>query len=129
MATIKTAISLYDGVTGPLRGMVTILDTVIGSFEDLGVAADSGIDTSKMIDARAEFTKMSGQLKMIENGLNQTAKKQQNWNTAIKDSVGETDALLSKVKGLVSAYAGIAAVKKPSVFLIRWQIRRRGWIS
>lgn len=112
MATIKTAVSLYDGVTGPLRSMVTILDTVIGGFEDLGAAADSGIDVSKIMDARAEFTKMSGQLELIENNIGQVGKKQQSWNTAIQESTNETDALLSKVKGLVSAYAGISAVKK-----------------
>ena len=59
MATIKTAISLYDGVTGPLRSMVKVMDTVIGSFERMGAAADSNGLVGDMIEAREALTKMA----------------------------------------------------------------------
>ena len=46
MATIKTAISLYDGVTGPMRSMVKVMDTVISgcdtAFDHVQLAGQFG---------------------------------------------------------------------------------------
>lgn len=56
MATIRTAISLYDGVSGPLRTMHRAMNVVMDSFEALNTASSGAIDVSSIRQARAELS-------------------------------------------------------------------------
>ena len=46
MATIRTAIALYDGVTGPLKSMHKAMSIVLNSFEAMQRASGNAIDTA-----------------------------------------------------------------------------------
>ena len=52
MATIKTAIALYDGVTSPLQRMHRAMGLVLNSFEAMEQASGRAIDTSAIQEAR-----------------------------------------------------------------------------
>ena len=112
MATIKTAISLYDGVTGPLRSMVKVMDTVIGSFERMGAAADSNGLVGDMIEAREALTKMAGQLDTVETAISSARQQQNSFNRSLQSGGSAADALLDKIKGFAAAYGGMQAVEK-----------------
>lgn len=112
MATIKTAISLYDGVTGPMRSMVKVMDTVISGFERMGAASNSAVDVGEMMSARAELTKLSGQLDTIESSIASANERQKQLNQSFRNGTSAADGLLQKVKNLAVAYGGTQAVSK-----------------
>ena len=112
MATIKTAISLYDGVTGPMRGMVKVMDTVISGFERMGAASNSAVNVGEMMSARAELTKLSGQLDTIESSIASANDRQKQLNQSFRNGTSAADGLLQKVKNLAVAYGGTQAVSK-----------------
>lgn len=112
MATIKTAISLYDGVTGPMRGMVKVMDTVISGFERMGAASNSAVNVSEMMSARAELTKLSGQLDTIESSIASANDRQKQLNQSFRNGTSAANGLLQKVKNLAIAYGGMQAVSK-----------------
>lgn len=112
MATIKTAISLYDGVTGPMRGMVKVMDTVIGGFERMGAASNSAVNVGEMMSARAELTKLSGQLDTIESSIASANDRQKQLNQSFRNGTSAANGLLQKVKNLAIAYGGMQAVSK-----------------
>ncbi len=112
MATIKTAISLYDGVTGPMRSMVKVMDTVITGFERMGAASNSAVNVGEMMSARAELTKLSGQLDTIESSITSANDRQKQLNQSFRNGTSAADGLLQKVKNLAVAYGGTQAVSK-----------------
>lgn len=112
MATIKTAISLYDGVTGPMRGMVKVMDTVISGFERMGAASNSAVNVGEMMSARAELTKLSGQLDTIESSIASANDRQKQLNQSFRNGTSAANGLLQKVKNLAIAYGGMQAVSK-----------------
>lgn len=112
MATIKTAISLYDGVTGPMRSMVKVMDTVISGFERMGAASNSAVNVSEMMSARAELTKLSGQLDTIESSIASANDRQKQLNQSFRNGTSAANGLLQKVKNLAIAYGGMQAVSK-----------------
>lgn len=112
MATIKTAISLYDGVTGPMRSMVKVMDTVITGFERMGAASNSAVNVGEMITARAELTKLSGQLDTIESSIASANDRQKQLNQSFRNGTSAANGLLQKVKNLAIAYGGMQAVSK-----------------
>lgn len=112
MATIKTAISLYDGVTGPMRSMVKVMDTVISGFERMGAASNSAVNVSEMMSARAELTKLSGQLDTIESSITSANDRQKQLNQSFRNGTSAANGLLQKVKNLAIAYGGMQAVSK-----------------
>lgn len=112
MATIKTAISLYDGVTGPMRSMVKVMDTVISGFERMGAASNSAVNVGEMMSARAELTKLSGQLDTIESSITSANDRQKQLNQSFRNGTSAANGLLQKVKNLAIAYGGMQAVSK-----------------
>ena len=61
MATIKSALSLYDGMSGPLKNIHTALNIVLNSFEAVQDASGNVIDTSAIQEAREELARAGSQ--------------------------------------------------------------------
>ena len=57
MATIRSALSLYDGMTGPLQSIHKALNIVLNSFEAVQTASGNAIDSSAIQDAREELAR------------------------------------------------------------------------
>ncbi len=95
-----------------MRSIARVLDTVIGSFEELSAVSGSGINVGRIIDSRAELSKMTGQLQEIERNINRSSEAQKDLNRAVKDGTSSADGLLGRVKSLAATYAGIQSLKK-----------------
>ena len=69
MATIRTAIALYDGVTGPLKSMHKAMSIVLNSFEAMQRASGNVIDTASLQQAREELARADAALNNIEDSI------------------------------------------------------------
>ena len=112
MATIKTAIALYDGVTAPLQAMHKAMGIVLNSFEAIQRASNNSVDVSSIQEAREELARAGAAFDSIEQNIRDAGNQQDRFNRKIKDGTTSADGLWSKLKGIAATVGGLAAAKK-----------------
>lgn len=112
MATIKTAIALYDGVTAPLQAMHKAMNIVLNSFEAMQRASGNSVDVSSIQEAREELARAGAAFDSIEQNIRDAGNQQDRFNRKIKDGATAADGLWSKLKGIAATVGGLAAAKK-----------------
>lgn len=112
MATIRTAIALYDGVTAPLQAMHKAMNIVLNSFEAMQRASGNSVDTSAIREARDELARAGAAFDEIEENIRQAGNQQDRFNRRIRDGTTAADGLWGKLKGIAATVGGLAATKK-----------------
>lgn len=112
LATIRTAIALYDGVTAPLKSMHKAMNIVLNSFEAMQRASGNSVDTSAIREAREELARAGAAFDSIEENIRNAGNQQDRFNRRIRDGTTAADGLWSKLKGIAATVGGLAAVKK-----------------
>lgn len=112
MATIRTAIALYDGVTAPLQAMHKAMNIVLNSFEAIQRASGNSVDVSSIQEAREELARAGAAFDSIEQNIRDAGNQQDRFNRRIRDGTTAADGLWSKLKGIAATVGGLAAAKK-----------------
>lgn len=112
MATIKTAIALYDGVTAPLQAMHKAMNIVLNSFEAMQRASGNSVDVSSIQEAREELARAGAAFDSIEQNIRDAGNQQDRFNRRIRDGTTTADGLWGKLKGIAATVGGLAAAKK-----------------
>lgn len=112
MATIRTAIALYDGVTAPLQAMHKAMNIVLNSFEAMQRASGNSVDVSSIQEAREELARAGAAFDSIEQNIRDAGNQQDRFNRRIRDGTTAADGLLGKLKGIAATVGGLAAAKK-----------------
>lgn len=112
MATIRTAIALYDGVTAPLQAMHKAMNIVLNSFEAMQRASGNSVDTSAIREAREELARAGAAFDEIEENIWEAGNQQDRFNRRIRDGTTAADGLWGKLKGIAATVGGLAATKK-----------------
>lgn len=112
MATIRTAIALYDGVTAPLQSMQRAMTIVLNSFERMQTASGNSVDVSAIQEAREELARAETAFDGIEESIRRANNSQQNFNDSVRDGSSAADSLWKKLKGIAATVGGLAAAKK-----------------
>lgn len=112
MATIRTSIALYDGVTSPLKSMQKAMNIVINSFETMQRTSGRSVDTSAIQEAREELARAGTAFDSIEQNIRDANQQQQSFNSSVRGGTSAADGLLSKVKGIAATLGGMIGAKK-----------------
>lgn len=112
MATIKTAIALYDGVTSPLKSMHRAMDIVLNSFESMQRASGKAVDTSAIQEAREELARTETAFDSIEQSIHDAGKQQDRLNEKIDKGTSSAGGLWNKLKGIAATVGGLAVLQK-----------------
>lgn len=112
MATIRTAIALYDGVTVPLQAMHKAMNIVLNSFEAMQRASGNSVDVSSIQEAREELARAGAAFDSIEQNIRDAGNQQDRFNRRIRDGTTAADGLWGKLKGIAATVGGLAAAKK-----------------
>ena len=112
MATIRTAIQLYDGFSPALRSMHKAMTTVISSFETLQNSSSNSIDTDSIAQARNELARAEVAFDQIEQEIRQADEQQKKFNQDIRNGGSAADAMFSKVKSLAAGMGVAFSAKK-----------------
>lgn len=112
MATIRTALAMYDGMTAPLMQMNRALHTVINSFEAMQTASSTAVDTSAIKEAREALASAEIAFDSIEREIRQADSQQEKFNRHTRDGAAAADTLLSKVKRIAAATGAGFAIQK-----------------
>lgn len=112
MATIRTAIALYDGVTAPLQAMHKAMNIVLNSFEAMQRASGNSVNVSSIQEAREELARAGAAFDSIEQNIRDAGNQQDRFNRRIRDGTTAADGLWGKLKGIAATVGGLAAAKK-----------------
>lgn len=112
MATIRTAIALYDGVTSPLHSMQKAMNIVLNSFEAMQRASSNAVDVSAIQEARVELARAETAFDSIEQSIRDADNQQQKFNGSIRAGSSAADGLWNKLKGIAATVGGIAGLNK-----------------
>ena len=111
MATIKTAIALYDGVTSPLKSIHHAMELVLNSFEAMQGASKKAVDVAAIKAAREELAKAGTVFDAIEKSIRDADTAQQKLNPDMERGTTSAASMGDRIKSLVSIYAGAQAVR------------------
>ncbi len=112
MATIRTAIQIYDGVTSVLRPMTNALNICVSSFEAMQTASSQSVDVSSLSAARAELSKASIAMDSVEQNIREADAAQQQLNQQMRNGQGAADGLATMVKRVAMTIATVIGVGK-----------------
>ena len=112
MATIRTALQVYDGMTRPLQSIHRATSILINSFESMQRVSGNAIDTSSIREAREELARAGAAFDEIEENIRQAGNQQDRFNRRIRDGTTAADGLWGKLKGIATTVGGLAAAKK-----------------
>ncbi len=112
MATIRTAIALYDGMTAPLMHMNRALHVVLNSFEAMQAAGAHPVDTAAIRQAREELARAETAFDSIEEAIRRGERRQRGFNQSVRDGTQAAGGLLSRVRQIGAAVGGAMAIRK-----------------
>ena len=112
MATIRTAIQVYDGMSPGLKAITNALNITISSFEAMQRASSNAIDTSSIQAAREQLNKAEIAFDEIEQEIRQANQAQQQFNNDIRNGQGAADGLLRKIKSIAATFGLAFSAKK-----------------
>jgi len=112
MATIRTALQVYDGMTRPLQSIHRATSILINSFESMQRVSGNAIDTSSIQEARDELARAGAAFDSIEQNIRDAGNQQDRFNDKIKKGTTAADGLWGKLKGIAATVGGLAAAKQ-----------------
>lgn len=111
MATIQTAIQLYDGVSGPLKSINNALNIVLDTFQSMQAAGNQAIDVSRIEQARQEAIKASLAMESWDDSIRKATNEQNKMNNSLNAGNRQANSFMNTLKNMVGTYAGIQGIK------------------
>lgn len=111
MATIRTAIQIYDGMSRPLQSMHRAMGILLNSFESMQSASSNAIDTAAIREAREELARAGAAFDEIERNIRETEQAQDRFNNRIRDGTSAADSLLGRLQGVLTTVGLMAGAK------------------
>ena len=112
MATIRTTLALYDGVTGPLKAMCRGMNSLINVMESAKGSFSDAFDPTVLQQIREDLAEATVGFDQMEQNIRQADKAQSKFNNTIQEGSSAAGGMLSQIKKIAVAVGGLATVKK-----------------
>lgn len=112
MATIRTAIQVYDGMSPGLKAITNALNITISSFEAMQRASSNAIDTSSIQAAREQLNKAEIAFDEVEREIKQANEQQQKFNNEIRNGQTAASGLHSKFMKIAATVGAVLGAKQ-----------------
>lgn len=112
MATIRTTLALYDGVTGPLKAMCRGMNSLINVMESAKGSFSDAFDPTVLQQIREDLAEATVGFDQMEQNIRQADKAQSKFNNTIQEGSSAAGGILSQIKKIAVAVGGLATVKK-----------------
>ena len=97
MATIKTAIQVYDGMTRPLQAMSRGMNTLINVMETAQGTFDHGFDPTVLQQIREDIAEATAGFDQMEDHIRRADSAQDRFNDSIRDGSDNAGGLLKQI--------------------------------
>ncbi len=118
MPTIRSTLQLHDGLSGPAGKIYLRINTLVGGFENLKASVSESLPAAKFEAAgggiRKAETAVSGlnnKFQQTDDPINQANRAQKNFNNSINNGSTAANGLISRITGIVAAYATLQTGK------------------
>lgn len=111
MASIKSQMTLNDGMSAVLKKINNALNTTLSSFEQVQRASGNAIDVAKIEQARMELVEANREIDSMAEAFRKASEQQDNLNQGLQNGTGFAGNLLGKITAMAGAYIGIGKVK------------------
>lgn len=111
MGTIRSQMTLNDGMTAVLKKITKALDTTVTAFEEMQKASGNAMDTKLLKSAHTLLAQSTAEIDQMNDEYKKAEKRQQRLNDAINKGTSSADGLLKKITGVAGAYMSLNAVK------------------
>ena len=105
MATIGTVLKLTDMMSAPIRHVMSAMDGLLSSWEELEGSTRNGLNIKNMESVRAN-------LKLASNAMVELEDEQKRLNKHIQDGADAMDGFADKIMGAVGAYLSLQGIKQ-----------------
>lgn len=112
MATIRSQMTLNDGMSAVLKKITNALGTTLHSFEMVQQASGQAIDVGMIQSAQVQLGAANRTIKEMEEYYRRAAEQEENLNQGIRNGTVAADGMLGKVKGLAASLAAGFGVQK-----------------
>lgn len=111
MGRVQTSLVLNDQMSRVLGRINKAMGLVLDNFEAVQRASGKSFNTANIAAARREIGAADAALNEMEQSYRDCNNQQEQLNTRIGQGANATGGLLSKIKGIASAYLGMNAVR------------------
>lgn len=111
MATIRSQMSLNDGMSVVLKKITTALDTTLNAFEQVQRASGRAVNVAQIEQARGQLVEANDEIQQMADNYRRAAEQEDKLNQSIRSGTSAADGLLKKITSMVAAYASIATIK------------------
>lgn len=113
MATVSTALKMFDQMTRPLQQVTQALNLTISAMDQMNNSANKDIKIANTLNtARTAIQSANAGLNQLANSQDNATNAQNRLNNSLNNGIKSSDGLLGKVKGLATAYFGFEAAKQ-----------------
>ena len=111
MASIKSQMTLNDGMSAVLKKITKALDTTLAGFEQVQKASGQAIDDRMLRAAHAELAQANKEIDRMEAGFKQAQQQEESFNSSLRAGTSAADGLLGKITSIAAAYLSLNSVK------------------
>lgn len=111
MASIKSQMTLNDGMSSVLKKITAALDTTLNAFEQVQMASGNAVDVANIEAARAALVEANREVDDMAEGYRQAKEQEDKLNSSINAGTSAMDGMLKKVTSMVAAYMSLSKVK------------------
>ena len=98
MATIRTTLALYDGVTGPLKAMCRGMNALINTMDSVKDTFGDSFDPTVLQQIREDLAEATVGFDQMEQNIRQADKAQSKFNNTIQEGSSAAGGMLSQIK-------------------------------
>lgn len=112
MATIKTAITLYDGMTATLQKIQSGINDLISDMEDLNQQVNAGVDPSGLASMKSAAAGVGQSARNSAAAISDMTEKQREYTDAVNGSDQAAESLTSTLKKAAAALGIVETIKQ-----------------
>lgn len=112
MASIKSQMTLNDGMSATINRITKSLQTLTGSFIAMQQASANGVNTQNFEAANAALVRQINLAEQLANEFGNVADETERTRKNIEDSTNKTEDLMSKAKKVVTTLGITAGAQK-----------------
>lgn len=109
---ISTTVGVRDNLSTAFRNMTASINVCLSTFAEMQTATNEGISARNMEEVHRAMNNMNASAEIFTQELGQAEQQQRRVNNSISQGSNVMNQLTSKVRNLISAYAGWKAVDK-----------------
>lgn len=112
MATIKTAITLYDGMTATLQKIQSGINDLISDMEDLNQQVNAGVDPSGLANMKSAAASVGQSARNSAAAISDMTEKQQEYTATVNASDQAAENLASTLKKAAAVLGIVETIKQ-----------------